>query len=487
MKIGQTSLVVFISKVVGSALGFLATIYFARTLGAEVLGLYAMVIAIVNWLQIGGSLGFSEAVTKRLSEGEDRGKFLVAGVGSVGAVAVVLSVVVVLARPVFERYLSDFSAYAPVSVVWFVVLLLFANLFYALIRATLEGARLVHVSGFLAPLKIGSQSVIQVTLVVLGPGLAGMLLGYGLGGILIGTVGLLYITVPVGRPDRSHFLSLFEYAKYSWIGSLKSRTFSEVDILLLGVFVQTGLVGVYAVAWSLANFLKLFGKAVSETLFPEISHLSAQDRREAAAGLVEESLTYGGLVALPGLVGGVVLADRLLAIYGEEFVRGTAVLGLLISSVLLYTYQRQMLTALNALDRPDITFRINIAFIGTNIVLNALFIWWFGWVGAAVATVIATSLGLTLAYVALDRLVPFRTPVEELGRQVVAALFMGVVVQGARELIQMSSIPDYNAPIVVALVALGGGVYFLTLFGISSEFRTTVERNLPFDVPVLSG
>jgi O-antigen/teichoic acid export membrane protein len=47
MRIGQTSVAVFVSKLVESALGFVATPYFAREPGASVLGSYALVLALV--------------------------------------------------------------------------------------------------------------------------------------------------------------------------------------------------------------------------------------------------------------------------------------------------------------------------------------------------------------------------------------------------------------------------------------------------------
>jgi len=79
MRVGQTSLVVFVAKVVGSALGFLATLYFARTLGAYVIGIYAVVLSTVAWLQTGGRMGISKAANKRISEGTEQGPFLTAG------------------------------------------------------------------------------------------------------------------------------------------------------------------------------------------------------------------------------------------------------------------------------------------------------------------------------------------------------------------------------------------------------------------------
>lgn len=83
MRIGQTSFIVFASRLLASALGFIATIYFARVLGATIIGYYALTIAIASWLELGGHLGISSAITKRLSEGDERSAYFTAGALSV--------------------------------------------------------------------------------------------------------------------------------------------------------------------------------------------------------------------------------------------------------------------------------------------------------------------------------------------------------------------------------------------------------------------
>lgn len=486
MRIGQTSFIVFVSKVVGSALGFFAMIYFARVLGAEVLGLYALVLTVVRWVQMGSSIGFLKAIEKRVSEGDEEGAYLAAGILLITTITVVASLLVILLRPYLEVYIDGFDTYVAISVVWFIVAILFTRLFKGMITSTLTGQRLVHIAGMLSPVKIGLQSLIQIALVVVGFSLAGMLAGYALGGLIAGLIGLIYLSVPIERPKRRHFRSLFDYAKYSWLGKLEGRSFKDVDILLLGVFVSPALVGVYAIAWNIAKFLKLFGSAVSSTLFPEISFQSARGERDTTANLINDSLTYAGLFAIPGLVGGVILSERLLRIYGSEFVQGTAVLGLLILAILLYNYKNQLVNALNALDRPDIAFRVNIVFLLLNVSLNAILIWQIGWVGAAIATVVSTGLALVLSYYMLINLVDFDSPSGEVARQITSALLMGGVVWSLLEAIERTAITDHNALIVVVLVGIGAGVYFVSLLLLSTRFRSTVRQNLPFHVPFLT-
>lgn len=472
MRVGQTSFVVFASRLVSAALGFLATVYFARFLGAEVLGYYAVVVALAGWLQLGGRLGISSAVTKRISEGNEADAYVMAGAISVAAIAVIfLSAVLLFADPI-----NNFIG-SPVAL--FVGLLFLSGLFYQYVNSILQGQRLVHIAGVLDPVKTASRSLLQVGLVAVGFGLGGLLFGYAAGGILVGTVGILYLTVGISLPKRRHFRSLFDFAKYSFLGGLRDRSFSDVDLLVLAALVSPALVGVYSIVWSIANFLTIFGKAMSGTLFPEISRAEATDDTDQLATLISDSLTYGGLLTIPGVFGGIILGDRLLRIYGEEFIQGTTVLGLLLMAVLLYGYQKQLLNALNAYDRPDIAFRINVVFITTNLLLNIAFVYVFGWIGAAVATVLSSVLGLFLSYRSVCEFVDFILPIEELSKQFMAAAAMAAVVSTLRELVEITGAISHNVLIVVTLVVVGVGIYFLTLLMISEQFRITVITNVP--------
>jgi O-antigen/teichoic acid export membrane protein len=479
MKIGQTSVVVFLSKLLGSALGFLATLYFARLLGAEVVGLYALVLTVVGWLLLIVEVGIGGATVKRISEGKEQGKYLTAAVTWVLLFGTVISIGVVLGRPLLESYIHGFTQKVGLSVAWFVVAITFVRLFRSTVRRALKGERKVHIVGLLEPVNAGGRSVIQIGLVFAGFGLFGMLVGYMLGTALVGLVGLFWVTTRPAWPSKRHFRSLFDYAKFSWLSKLEARVFTEVDLLLLGVFVPTSLVGVYSIAWSLANFLSLFGAAIRSVLFPEVSYTSTQESNQAAAGMLESALAYTGLLSIPGLVGGAILGDRLLMLYGGEFVEGTVVLGLLILAVLFYSYQKQLINGLNGLDRPDLAFRVNALFILLNAGLNVVLIWLYGIEGAAVATAFSAAVTLAFSYYVLSQLITFDLPVRQIAHQWIAALGMGLVVLGARRLIEVTGVTDHNAVIVVVLVGLGAVVYFLALLAISARFRTTVRENLP--------
>ena len=481
MRLGQTSLTYFLSNLFASLLGFIATLYIARLLGAEPLGIYNLVLGLVSWLAIAGKVGISGAISKRVSEGEDQGPYALAGVSIIGVLFSVIAVGLFL----FRTQVAEYVEY-PAAI--YAILILFVVLVYSLINSLLVGLHLVHVSGLLSPLKIGGRSGFQILLISAGLSTAGLFIGHIAGFALIIVIGLYFViqNIPeLSRPRKHHYQSLVDFAKFSWLGSLQSRMFNYTDVIVLGFFVSSGLIGVYAVSWNIAQFLILFSGALKSTLFPEISELSAKKEPQDVANLVEDSLSFGGLFLIPGLFGGALLGERILRIYGPEFTQGATVLTVLIVANLFMGYQNQLLNTLNAIDRPDLSFRVNALFVVANLALNVVLIYLYGWIGAAVATALSVAISLVAAYYMLDSLIDFAIPVVEIGRQWIAALLMGGVVFGALRIENTYHLLGHNATIVVLLVGLGAAVYFALLFGISSKFRTTVERNLPFDVPLV--
>ncbi|MDR5674233.1 oligosaccharide flippase family protein [Halalkaliarchaeum sp. AArc-GB] len=480
MKLGQTSAIHFVSNVVASILSFVAVILFARILGADILGQYYLVLALLAWLKIGGRIGVSSALIKRLSEGSEKGEYTAAG----AILILMLFVILALGILAFDGYVND---YVGTEVALLLVFMLFSTQIYSFFSAVLKGNHLVHISGVLAPIRITIRSLLQIGAVIAGLGLAGLLAGYAIGWIVAGAVALVVLVPSFSLPSKRHFMSLFEYAKYAWLGMVQSRTFNWIDVIVLGFFVPTGQIGVYSVAWSIAVFLLKFSHSVSSSIFPEISQLASEGKKHEVARILDSAIAYTGLILIPGLVGGLLLSDRLLRIYGEEFSMGSVVLVVLIVGVLIYSYQKPLLTTVNGLDRPDIAFRVNAVFVVTNIILNVTLIYLYGLIGAAIATALSAAISLALAYYYLSSLVDFTVPYVEIARQWIAALLMGGVVYGGLWIENTYRLLAHNFATVIILVGIGAGVYFLALLAISAQFRRTVSDNLPIDGPLLTG
>jgi len=473
MRYGRTSVVSFLSKLAVSFFGFFGTIVLTRILGREQYGTYVVVLSVLAWVVVAGNMGISGAVKKRVSE-QDGVDYLVPGAVSQLILFAVVSVLLWVLRP----HLNDYMGIEATGVV---IVLLLARLGVGFVSAVLDGQRMVHVSSVLQPFQRTIQSVTQVGLVLAGFGLAGAFAGVFVGALAATIVGLYFVSSRLQVPSLEEFRRIKSYAQFSWFAHVRGQTFMSMDTLILAVFVTNSLVGGYKAAWNLASIFATFSIAIQRTLFPEISALASQeDSDDAIAGLFTESLAYAGLIIIPGVVGSVLLGDVVLRVYGEGFASGYYILIILSVARLLYGYQSQFLNTIDALDYPELTFRINIVFVGLNLVLNVVLSAVFGWYGAAAATTFSAVVGTLLGYRYLSSLLDVRIPFREVGNQFVAAGVMALVVLPGR--VEFSD----TLPIAVALATVGAAVYFVTLLGISPKFRKTVDDNLPFALPLIA-
>ncbi|MFB6107488.1 MAG: polysaccharide biosynthesis C-terminal domain-containing protein [Haloplanus sp.] len=260
--------------------------------------------------------------------------------------------------------------------------------------------------------------------------------------------------------------SLVEYARYSWLAGLRWQTFTWMDTIVLAFFVNRTLIGVYEVSWNLATVLALISVSIRRTLFPEMSELGVTEDYGRIKHYLTEGLSFAGIFAIPGFFGALVVGPRLLSIYGPAFQRGAVVLLVLILVRLVATYESLFLSTLNAIDHPDTTFRINVLFIVTNVSLNVLLVWLFGWIGAAVASLVAMSVALVANYIALTALIGAPSlPFGDIVYEVVAAASMAFVLR-----VLLSRVPASTFTTIL-LVGFGAVVYLTVLVGLSPTVR----------------
>jgi O-antigen/teichoic acid export membrane protein len=466
MSLGRTSLIHFGTQVVKSVAGFFTTLFIARLLGPSVLGTFAVATSLTVILTIPANT-LSGAMSKRISERRDPSAYFTAGTALVLGATSVVSFALLVAAPVVEAYLD-----APV--VELLVLLVVATGVYNIYTSVLTGEKKVIASGGIGTLEQVLRLGFQTVLILGGYNLAGLFVGkiLSLGAALV--VGIVVSDLSVVRPALRHFRRLYEFARYSWMNQIKGRSFSWIDILLLGLFVDSTLIGIYEVSWTLSSTLILVSQSVQQTVFPEVSELSVTKDYDRVRHLIEETLVFVGIFGIPGFFGALIIGGELLTIYRPVFRQGYVVLLILICARLFDAYAAQLISVIGALDYPEINFRISGVFTGVNVGLNLLLIWQFGWIGAAVATMVAALVELILSYWYLSNIIgTVRVPYVEFGWEIAASVGMCAI------LYALTTIVPLNNYTVVGLVFVGAAVYVVLLIASSVRIRRKAWMLVP--------
>lgn len=473
MRVGQSSLVTFVSQFAGSIIGFLAIVFVSRELGPVVLGTYFLTLAIHGWVQTLSVSGVVTSIIKRMSEVDESGsEYLSAGGVMLGIISLGMVVVLFALGARIDAFVGE-----PVTP--FLIVLTVVSTLYALVRAGLMGENRVHTSSLLTPVEESFTGVTQVLLALTGFGLVGILFGKVLGLAVVAVIGMILVSVRFTRPTREHVEDLLSFTKYSWLEGIQGKTYVYLDTVIIGAFAATQFVGFYQVAFNVATVLALFGTSISRTLFPALSSTEKRVDKEYVGKLFGDSIAFSGLLLIPGLVGSVLVGADVLRIYGPEFTVGHQVLVVLVVSQLAYTYMTQTITVLNAIDRASLAFRVNALFVVTNLVLNLVLVPTLGYMGAAIASALTAAASFVFGYRQVASRVPVTLPLRELLQQLSAALVMGVVIWLGLRVATPPALPGPPTAGTVVYVALGGMVYGLTLYSLSPRFRGVVRDNAP--------
>lgn len=476
MRLGRTTVIHFSAQTAVTVAGFVGTFAIAYLLGAGELGRYAVAVALgYFWLSIPAE-AVTSAITKRMSEGDSPGEFLAAGFALNGLLGIGLGGLIyglgaafaAFLRPtnVFVRILSQFNAE--------IAVLLVGGVAFKSVLAGLVGQKKVAHQGVVKAVERVVRTTLQVVLMLLGYSVTGLILGHAFSLVITGGGGLLLYAVRPAMPGRSHFRRLLAFARYSWLGSLKSRTFGWMDVIVLSFFVNSSLIGIYEAAWGLASMLGMVNASIRDTLFPELSELSTDGNVERIQHFLNEGLVFSGTFVIPGLFGASVIGQRVLRIYGPDFGQGALVLVILVLAYVVEVYGSQFVSVINAIDRPDVAFRTNQLFIVANLILNVVLVWQFGWHGAAVATACSIALWTTVGYWSLTHHLGRPTmPSREIAQEVVASVIMAGVILVAEPF------APRNRFGTVVLVFFGAGIYVVVLLAISNRIRQKIRSLLP--------
>ena len=479
MRLGKTAALHFGSRVVITLSGFAATFLIALFLGPSGLGQYSVALSLgFFWLVIPAN-GVAKSMKKRMSEGEDPAGFLGGGLALNAVVAAVGGVAILTAGDVLGGIVSRNREIMRVLITYDteIAALFVGAVVYRSTIASLEGQKRVAFGGGLEASERVIRTAFQVVVLYLGLRVAGITLGHAGSLVVVAVAALAISDVRPRVPSVEQLRSLLEYAKFAWMGALRGRVFGWLDTLVLSFFVGASLIGIYEAAWGIASMLAMASASISRTLFPEVSDISGSEQFDQIRHYLDEALAFSGVFVIPGLFGALVLGERILRFYRPEFAQGTGILLILITAYLADVYASQLMNVVNAIDRPDVAFRVNVVFVAVNAVLNVVLVWRYGWYGAAVATAVSTGLRTVGGYVVLRTLIgSISVPTGEMAKQLAASVVMAVGVW------PLTGRVPAGRPGTLVLVGFGAAIYGTVWLALSTRARTKVTGLLPVSI-----
>lgn len=392
-RVSRNVLTLGAGELVSRLVGFGATVYVARQLGAATYGIIGFGFAVLLYLTSVTDGGLEHTGPREVAE------------AGPGVTDLVMSVLV--ARLVGAALLT--GVLALVALAFFdgperTVLSLYA---LALLPVG-ANLRWVHVgldrTGSVAASRLLAEGVRVALILLLVHGPASILF-VPLAQVAGDTAGaaLLIVALPRGgihlrpRVDISLARGVLRRAFPMLIAGFLGVVVYNSDLIFLRIFREVSEVGLYLAAYTLINFLGISGHLVGLSLLASLTRLRNAPRERDA--LYQSALARVFVVGLPAAAGGCIVARPVIdLVFGPAYAPSAPVLRVLIWSIPLVLLRGVPQAALLSAGHARRALQVTMWAAGTNVGLNFIAVPLLGMYGAALTTVAAELVRVTVAH-----------------------------------------------------------------------------------------
>lgn len=443
MNLARASSLLFVVELLNTALGFFGTVYFARELGATLLGTFFLFEATLYTMATVVDFGLRGAVEKRISAGDDPARMF-------GAAVVLKSLLILVVSGVVLAFREPLAAYVGIDLALELIGVVVAFELSMLVVHVLQGELRVAQTAVLHFLRSLTFVTVAVALLRYGYGVRALVYALLVSYTVLLVTGALRLSTPLARPGRRHLRSLYDYAKFNGIWGLGGHVYNWMDVIVIGLFLSQAAVGAYELAWRLTTTAIMFSTVFARVLFPQLSAWQADGALEKVRDLVSDAMTASLLLIVPSVVGVAVIGREILGVvFGLEYTIAAAAFLVLMIEKLPQAVNLVFDKAIQAFDRPKYGAIATVISLSMNVTLNVLLVPRYGLVGAAVATLLSVIVNTAILGYYLSRLTTVRFPARDIGWTVLAAAGMGLV------LVLVTRTIGVDTP--TALIAVVGG------------------------------
>ncbi|MDF2155457.1 murein biosynthesis integral membrane protein MurJ [Vibrio sp. CAU 1672] len=264
------------------------------------------------------------------------------------------------------------------------------------------------------------------------------------------------------------------------IPALFGVSVSQINLLFdtfIASFLETGSISWLYYSDRLLEFpLGLFGIAIATVILPALSRKHVDAHSDGFAHTMDWGVRMVMLLGLPAMLGLMVLAKPMLMVL---FMRGEfspqdvhqASLSLLAYATGLLNFMLIKVLAPGYYSRQDTKTPVKYGIIAmiSNMVFNAIFAWFYGYVGLAIATALSAFVNMALLYRGLHITKVYQvtrhTVIFVVRLMIAAASMVAVIVWQLDEMaVWLEWSFSYRAGMLALQIALGAAVYLIMVF-----------------------
>ena len=413
-----------ISKVIRS----LMVIYAARALGSGEYGIFSYTLGLVSIFSLFADIGLTPLLVKDLirKTGDNKTNYISAIISTKFALLVISFILVITLAP-FTSNFPEATMLLPLVA----LLVLFDNLRgfgFSLLRAEnrmeKEARMEILIELFTA--------VIGFVILIISPTVKNLVIGYligsGVGAIFVISMMKNYLLKLFFHIRKSILVDVIKSAlPYALIGVF-GTLMTNIDIFIIGEFINPNAVGLYAASLRPVGLLYLLPGILSNAVFPIMNKRNADHDPEGLKNISETAMTVTFALAIPMAVGGIIIGGSLIHnVFGVDYAGSISSFKILLLTI-IPVFPGVILSFL-LLSKGIRKAPIKATAMGAvvNIVLDLVFIPKYGIAGSAVATLIAQVTMNAILFYETRKFMKI-SPFKNLSKIVFSSAIMGAVV-----------------------------------------------------------
>jgi O-antigen/teichoic acid export membrane protein len=329
--------------VLSTIISAVGTIVIARLLGPDNMGLYTIALAAPNLIATFRDWGVTTAMVKYSAEANNEKN--VAKIRSIFVSGLVFEIVLGLTLSILSLAISPLLAdfYGRPAIVQLIQVASWFVLTGALVNtatAAFTGMEKMHLNSIMLIGQSIVKTVLIITLVAIGLGTLGAVIGFSVGVLVAGLIGVLlmfvmYRSLPKPVTGALEFMKsikiMLEYGLPLSIGAILSGFLTQFYSFIMAIFVtNNSFIGNYSVAQNFVVLITFFATPVTTMLFPAFSKLDANKDRETLKNVFQYSVKYAALIVVPVTVLVMALAQPAIGtLFADKYVQAPLYLALL--------------------------------------------------------------------------------------------------------------------------------------------------------------
>lgn len=417
-----------ISTAAGKLIRSLMVIYAARALGAGEYGIFSYALGLVSMFSLFADIGLTPLLVKDLirKTGDNKTRY-VSAIISVKFVLLLFSFLLVVVLAPLTSNFSEATSLLP----FVALLVLFDNLRgfgFSLLRAENRMEKEARID-------IGIElftAIIGFAILIVNPTVKNLVLGYlvgsGLGAVLAISMMKNYIRnlwISIKRPIIIDVI--MSALPYALVG-IFSTLMTNIDIFIIGEFLNPSAVGLYAAALRPIGLLYLLPGFLSSAIFPIMNRMSAHHDEFGLKNVAELAMTATLALAIPIAVGGTIIGGSLVHnIFGADYSGSIVSFKILLWSIIPIFPGMILMHLLLSKGIRKAPIKATAVGAVVNVILDIILIPSHGIGGSAIATLIAQLAMNGILFHETRKFLKL-SPFHKMGTIILSSAIMGAVV-----------------------------------------------------------